>query len=151
MKRHRSPDAAGEGSSRAKLAKTPSERTATEDRTDHQLSESHPKLCITVKLRSATKAARNDPKPSSFYEAMYRHIRKSLDTGDLGSGSSSSGAIGDEEDPRRPDPTHDSFEEAYLGLADEQRSAQDRSPADPEPTADPIQASPKGCAHHSNE
>lgn len=70
MKRHRSPDAAGEGSSRAKLAKPSSETTATEAETE-QLSESHPKLCITVHLGSATKAARNDPESSSSPDAVH--------------------------------------------------------------------------------
>lgn len=121
MKRHRSPDAVGEGSSRAKLSKTSSSESTATGAGAEQSSGNHREFCIRVTLRSATKAARNDPEPSQSCEARQREIRKSPDTGDSSSSSSSSQAIGDEETPRGPDPARGSSAAAHddSGLHDD--------------------------------
>lgn len=62
MKRHRSPNSAEEGSARAKLPMTSSRSTTAEPQAELRIR-------ITVTLRSATKAARNDPLPPKQYSS----------------------------------------------------------------------------------
>lgn len=150
MKRHRSPDAIGEGSSRAKLSKTSSESTATGAETE-QLLEDHRELCISVSLRSAKKAARNDPKPLRTDEEWQRIVQTYLNMGDSSSDPSSSQAIGDKDNPRGPDPAGGSSAAADLGLADGQHSAQHCSPVGPAPTAVSRQPSQEGSLDRSDK
>lgn len=148
MKRHQSPDAVGEGSSRSKKSKTSSESTATGAETE-QLSDKPGKLHISVALRSASKALRNDPKPALTDEEWQRNLRTRLDTS-LGDFSSSQ-VIRDTENPRGPDPTGSVSAAADLGLANGQHSPQHCSPVGSAPTANFGHASGEGSLDKSNK
>jgi hypothetical protein len=84
-------------------------------------------------------------------EDRQRIIRKYLDAVHSSSGLSSSQAIGDEENPRIPDPDRDPSAAADLSLADGQHSAQRCSPVGSSPTADSAQPSREESRDGSNE
>lgn len=105
-----------------------------------QLLEDHQTLDISVTLRSATKAARNDPKPPLNFEELQRIFETGLDMAGTGGDPSSSQAVGDTENPRVPDPPRDG-----------QHSAQDCTLVGPGPTAHSRQPSREGNPDRSNQ
>lgn len=139
MKRHRSPDASGEGSSRTKLSKTSFESHAMDVEAEQSL-ESHQTLEISITLRSATKAARNDPKPPLSFEEWQRSFETGSDIAGPSGDPSSSQPIGDMENPRFSDLSRDG-----------QHPAQDCTLVDPAPTAHSRQPSRDGNTDRSNQ
>ena len=118
--------------------------TATGAETD-QLSENLQNLEISVSLRSATKAARNDPKPPLPVESIEDEIAQILRD------SSSLQAIGDTENPRGPDQVRASSPAAGPGLVDGQHSATHGSPLGPAPTANSRQLPREGKIDKNKE
>lgn len=105
-----------------------------------QLLENHQTFDISVTVRSATKAARNDPKPPLSVEEWQRIFDTGLDMAGSGGGPSSSRAVGHKENPRVSDPARDG-----------QNSAQDRTLVGPAPTAHARQLSREGNPDRSNQ
>lgn len=105
-----------------------------------QLLENHQTFDISVTVRSATKAARNDPKPPLSVEDWQRILNTGLDMADSGGGPSSSQAVGDMENPRVSDSARGG-----------QKSAQDRTLVGPAPTAHARQPSREGNPDISNQ
>lgn len=150
MKRHRSPDAVGEGRSRAKLSKASSESAATVAEAE-QLSGDHRGPYITVSLRSATKAARNDTKPLRTHEEWQQVFQTYLHTGDPDGDISSPQATEAKDEPRGPDPAGHASAAADLAQADGQRSAGHCSPVGPAPTENSGKPSQEGDLDGSDE
>lgn len=123
MKRHRSPDSAEERSDRAKASKTLSNSSAGELEARQSLGNdgrARRRIGISVTLRSASKAARNDPKSASPEETI-----ESL--GDLDEAQAFSAAappeLADGQDPsQRNDP------ETTLQRAGERQVRAEREP-----------------------
>lgn len=141
MKRHHSPVAVGGAGSRAKKTRTASVRTETTAE-DQQSSEIHHEIDISVSLRSAKKAERNDPRPRSPLDQACQQI--------LGT-SGSPRAIGNTNNPRVPDPARKPSPAAQLGLADRQDAAKHGNQVGPAPTANPGQASQEESSDENNE
>lgn len=121
------------------MSKTSSEGLATDIATE-QLLENHQTLDISVTLGSATKAARNDPKPQLSFEEWQRTFEAGLDMAGSSGDPSSSQAVGDMGNPRVSDPAPDG-----------QHSAQDCTLVVPAPTAHSRQPSREGNPDRSNQ
>ncbi|KAG8161066.1 hypothetical protein KVR01_009330 [Diaporthe batatas] len=144
-KRHRRVGSVGEGARRsAKSAKTAApESTATEQPEAHQLSENHQGLEITVSLRSAKKAERNDPKPLAVLQEERRQFLLSVGIVDPppqpATGNTAS------ENPPGPDGSvHGSSTSAEPGLAGGQQSALHGDAAGPAAPANTTGSSREG-------
>lgn len=114
-----------------------SESTAKGPNTQ-QSAETHQEFDITVSLRSAKKAERNDPKPLSVLRREWQQA--------LGEP-----AIGDTENPPGPDAAQRSTSAARPDLASRQQSAQDDSAVGPAPTENPRHSSQEGTSDENSE
>lgn len=105
-----------------------------------QLLATHQTLDIKVTLRSATKAARNDPKHPRSTEEWQRLVKRHLDIADSGGDPIAWRAAVDMENPRVSGSSRDG-----------QHPAQDSTPVGPAPTAHSRQPSRESKPDRSNQ